>query len=271
MPRILLCTLLLLLLGCEESQRPMGEIVKARALPASADTEAVQQVLPDTTSDRFAYQGPPCGQAVVVEDSLLTKAATGIVHQPVRVELLRCADRGMSIRFSTENQQERTDESWFSDPNAMLADVNFDGHADLWIDVPVAYRARLSRIWLYAPAERRYVWAPAFSSLIQLEVAPEARRLLTHNWNCGCAAECFWFSEYEVRADTLYLVERHEQADCTTYRHWVRDGASLRLVRQMPGREKPELDRLTNPHRYRLINPRPSGPIRYRDSWDSHE
>jgi hypothetical protein len=246
---LLLITVVLATAGCHTDQP--AEKSRVEATPADATrgvtpaagprfakgTLPLPPALPNVPLSDRSSSGLPCERPVVETDTTLATGATGAVRQPVRVRLLRCADRGGSYAFSTSRQEERGTESWMFLPAVLLADLDFDGDADLWATGCSAEgqcRARISDVWLYRAEVGRYVYSPTFSSLEELAVVPAARQLETMVSNCGCAAACHWTEVYDVVGGEPMLAARYERLDCKTYREWERDGDSLRVVCQAP-------------------------------------
>ena len=246
---LLLITVVLATAGCHTDQP--AEKSRVEATPADTtrgvtpaagprfarDTLPLPPALPNVPLSKRFSPDLPCERPVVEADTTLATGATGAVRRPVRVRLLRCADRGGSYAFSTSRQEERGTESWMFLPDVLLADLDFDGDADLWATGCSAEgqcRARISDVWLYRAEVGRYVYSPTFSSLEGLAVVPAARQLEAMVSNCGCAAVCYWHEVHDVVNGAPVLAARYERLDCETYREWVRDGDSLRVVCQAP-------------------------------------
>lgn len=170
-------------------------------------------------------------------------AESAPVPVPVRVTAARCPsgdEDGWSYRFETPRQRTEGRLKMSAPPWVVLADVNFDGYADVWamgFDAVGQGRYRSSEIWLYRPAQRAYVFSQAYSALMDLEVQPDARRLYTSLSNCGAAAACNWTAEYRVNRGRLQLTASYEQqptddAQRIAYRHYEHRGGRLQPVRQ---------------------------------------
>jgi hypothetical protein len=202
----------------------------------SSDNVPVEHALPSP-----AYAGAsPCEVVGIEPDTTLTRAASGEVAVPVRIQLLHCGDRGWSYAFETTRQRGAGSTSLFLAPWVLLADLNFDGHADLWAtgSPDGQGRVRVSDVWLFEADREEYVYAPSFSALENLDLAPAAERIEAGVWNCGCAGGCYYRDVYAVEEGALRRTRRYEQ-DCVAlegdrwgllYREYEREGDSLRVT-----------------------------------------
>lgn len=187
-----------------------------------------------------AYAGASgCEEAGTDLDTTLARSASGTVAAPVRVGLVRCSDQGWSYSFETERQRGAGSVSLFSPPSVLLADLNFDGHSDLWATgYPDGQgRVRTSDVWLFDPERSVFVLDSSFSALPNLDLAPAQRRLAAGVWNCGCGGACYFRDVYAVEGGQPAKMLRYEQ-ECVSvgdgrgvlYREYERSGDSLRVV-----------------------------------------
>ena len=101
-------------------------------MEAYAAAEVPVTVAPAASATPEPYPGgAPCEPVDVNLDTTLTHSASGRVHRPVRVQLLWCPDGGGSYAFETDRQRAAGRLSRFSMPTVLLADLDFDGVADL--------------------------------------------------------------------------------------------------------------------------------------------
>ncbi len=202
------------------------------ALVACARPAAV-----DRAPESPAYSGAfPCEGGEVARDTVLAESVSGAVAQDVRVSLLRCADDGWSYAFAAGRQRGEGALSLFSRPYALLADLDSDGHADLWVTgFPDGQgRVRISDVWLFDPERGAFAFDSSFSALPNLLLAPEAKTLEAGISNCGCGGGCHFASRYAVRGGALVEVEGYRQ-ECLDdkslrYQMFERSGDSLRVV-----------------------------------------
>lgn len=161
-----------------------------------------------------AYRGAAeCTEAESDRGATLTRAVTGTVVESVRVQFVRCSDNGYSYRFETSRQQGEGSVSLFTTPNVVLADLNFDGYADLWVTgYPDGQgRIRTSDVWLYRPDRSVFVLDSAYSSLPNLSVSAASGVLEAGIGNMGCSAACWYSDRYVVGEVGLVPVSRVEQ------------------------------------------------------------
>ncbi len=150
-----------------------------------------------------AYAGATaCEPLGLGRDTTLAEAVTGVVAEPVRIDLVVCADEGWSYAFQTEDQRGEGFVSFVVVPFVLLADLDSDGDADLWFaGFPDGQgRVYTSDVWLFDEDRAAYVFASAFSALPNLELSPSAK-VLQSGSTCGCGASC-WFVD-------RYVIENH--------------------------------------------------------------
>lgn len=164
----------------------------------------------------------------------LDKAATGKVRQ--------AAD----IRYATHDEKQtyqlKIGKQWIpgscsssgtGNLHALLLDMNFDGHADLWVTgyTDSQGRIRCSDVWLWDAPARQYSFNKPLSAIPNLDISIGDQRIKGGIANCGCAAQCFYEDSYAWRADKLIATARREQ-DCERYREYrLNDKNDLIIVK----------------------------------------
>jgi len=181
---------------------------------------------------------PPEGEVWVYTDTTaydtLRTALTGRVMTPVVVAVRRDTTGFKTYTFREEYRYE--DHQTFDTmerhgtwsfvpvgwPDAVLADLNFDGAADLWVRGCASggqCRIYESDVWLYDPtplegddgmlrAGGDYVYSSTLSSLAALSVDPRQELLSASIGNCGGAGNCHLDLVYRLVGDRLQLVGR---------------------------------------------------------------
>ena len=152
----------------------------------------------------------------------LDKAVTGKVSQAAE---LRYANHD-----ETQSYQLKIGKQWVNgncsssgtgNLHALLADMNFDGHADLWITgyTDSQGRVRCSDVWLWDASGKNYSFNKPLSAIPNLNIGMADQRIEGGIANCGCAAQCFYEDSYAWRAKQLITIARREQ-DCERYREY---------------------------------------------------
>ena len=152
----------------------------------------------------------------------LDKAVTGKVSQAAE---LRYANHD-----ETQTYQLKIGKQWINGScsssgtgnlHALLADMNFDGHADLWITgyTDSQGRVRCSDVWLWDASAKKYSFNKPLSAIPNLNIGMADQRIEGGIANCGCAAQCFYEDSYAWRAKQLITIARREQ-DCERYREY---------------------------------------------------
>jgi hypothetical protein len=195
-----------------------------------------------------AYSGAAaCVRAGVDHEATLARSASGAVAAPVHVQITRCKDGGSAYAFETNRQRGEGSMSLNGGPWVLLADLDFDGYADLWATgnpLEGQGRVRTSDVWRFDPGRAAFVYDTAFSALPNLDLAASAHRLIAWVENCGCAGFCHFQVVYTVEKGRPVAALRYEQeclggSDSLVYREYRRDGDSLRLVFETMHPENP--------------------------------
>ena len=164
----------------------------------------------------------------------LDKAVTGKVSQAAE---LRYANHD-----ETQTYQLKIGKQWINGScsssgtgnlHALLADMNFDGHADLWITgyTDSQGRVRCSDVWLWDASGKNYSFNKPLSAIPNLNIGMADQRIEGGIANCGCAAQCFYEDSYAWRANTLITTARRAQ-DCERYREYrLNDKNDLIIVK----------------------------------------
>lgn len=152
----------------------------------------------------------------------LDKAMTGKVSQAAE---LRYANHDETQSYQLKIGKQWVDGSCSSSGtgnlHALLADMNFDGHADLWITgyTDSQGRVRCSDVWLWDASGKNYSFNKPLSAIPNLNIGMADQRIEGGIANCGCAAQCFYEDSYAWRAKQLITIARREQ-DCERYREY---------------------------------------------------
>ena len=162
----------------------------------------------------------------------LEKAATGSVGQAADIRYANHDDR-QTYRLKIGNAWEsgRCRSSGTGNLHALLLDMNFDGHADLWVTgyTDSQGRIRCSDVWLWDAPAKKYRFNKPLSAIPNLDVSVAQKTLEGGIANCGCAAQCFYADRYAWQAGKLLTIARREQ-DCERYREYRLD-AKHALIR----------------------------------------
>lgn len=126
------------------------------------------------------------------------------------------------------------------EPYALFADLNFDGHLDVWVTgfANSQGRSRCSDVWIFNPENKKYEYNSIISKINNLEVAPQEKKLEGGVPNCGCAGQCFFHDTYIWQSETLLKIARREQdcdAETITYQESALLDGSLKIIRQEKG------------------------------------
>jgi hypothetical protein len=169
----------------------------------------------------------------------VNKAVTGKLVRPVLIRFTRLSDKALYYRFTSGAHEHAM--IWPSDtvdtPYVLLADVNFDGYADLWLTgwTEGQGRVRKSAVWLFSPATKQYELHQSLSQIGNLEVDPQGKTLQGGIANCGCAGSCFFYDTYLWQDTSLLPVARREQ-QCVEndlrYREWALMDGALKIVHE---------------------------------------
>jgi hypothetical protein len=164
----------------------------------------------------------------------LDKAATGKVRQAADIRYVNHDEK--------QTYQIKTGKRWMAGScstsgtgnlHALLADMNFDGHADLWVTgyTDSQGRIRCSDVWLWDAQAKQYSFNKALSAIPNLDIDIAGQRIEGGIANCGCAAQCFYEDSYAWRANTLIAIARRAQ-DCERYREYrLNDKNALVIVK----------------------------------------
>ena len=162
----------------------------------------------------------------------LEKAATGSVRQAADIRYANHDDR-QTYRLKIGNAWEsgRCRSSGTGNLHALLLDMNFDGHADLWVTgyTDSQGRIRCSDVWLWDAPAKKYRFNKPLSAIPNLDISVAQKTLEGGIANCGCAAQCFHADRYAWQAGKLLTIARREQ-DCERYREYRLD-AKHALIR----------------------------------------
>ncbi|PHV15967.1 hypothetical protein CSQ90_15790 [Janthinobacterium sp. BJB303] len=152
----------------------------------------------------------------------LDKAATGTVRQAADIRYVN-HDEKQTYRLKTGKQwlNGSCSSSGMGNLHALLLDMNFDGHADLWVTgyTDSQGRIRCSDVWLWDTQAKQYSFNKDLSAIPNLDISIAEQRIEGGIANCGCAAQCFYEDSYAWRAGGLITIARRAQ-DCERYREY---------------------------------------------------
>ena len=152
----------------------------------------------------------------------LEKAVTGKVRQAADIRYAN-HDEKQTYQLKIGKQWIRgsCSSSGTGNLHALLLDMNFDGHADLWVTgyTDSQGRIRCSDVWLWDASAKQYSFNKPLSAIPNLDISIADQRIEGGIANCGCAAQCFYEDSYAWRADKLIATARREQ-DCERYREY---------------------------------------------------
>ncbi|UQV44986.1 hypothetical protein KIV45_25180 [Janthinobacterium lividum] len=152
----------------------------------------------------------------------LDKAATGKVRQAADIRYAN-HDEKQTYQLKIRKQwiPGSCSSSGTGNLHALLLDMNFDGHADLWVTgyTESQGRIRCSDVWLWDASAKQYSFNKTLSAIPNLDINITDQGIAGGIANCGCAAQCFYEDSYAWRADKLIATARREQ-DCERYREY---------------------------------------------------
>ena len=176
-------------------------------------------------------------RAITLHDSV-----SGSVAKPIAMRINTSGDGAESYRIRLGGTWKKG--VWKGsgvDPmHVLLIDMNFDGHADVWVTgfVDGQARERPSDVWLYQPAIKSYRYDPALSALTDIEVDLGAKTIASGVSNCGCGGQCFFHEEYVWVKQALQKTLRNEQ-DCSeetiVYQEWRRSNDAFSMINRVVG------------------------------------
>ena len=152
----------------------------------------------------------------------LEKAVTGKVRQAADIRYANHEEQQTyQLKIGRQWLDGRCSSSGTGNLHALLLDVNFDGHADLWVTgyTDSQGRIRCSDVWLWNAPAQIYVLDTTLSAIPNLNISMADERIEGGIANCGCAAQCFYEDSYAWQAGELIAIARREQ-DCERYREY---------------------------------------------------
>ncbi|WP_219116360.1 hypothetical protein [Janthinobacterium sp. UMAB-56] len=164
----------------------------------------------------------------------LDQAATGKVGQAAAIRYAY-HDEKQTYRLKIGKQwiAGRCSSSGTGNLHALLLDMNFDGHADLWVTGYTDSQARIrcSDVWLWDASAKQYSFNQPLSAIPNLEISIAGQGIEGGIANCGCAAQCFYEDSYAWRENKLIATARRAQ-DCERYREYrLNDKNALIIVK----------------------------------------
>ncbi|MGK5037586.1 XAC2610-related protein [Janthinobacterium sp. LB3P118] len=164
----------------------------------------------------------------------LGKAATGKVRQAADIRYANHDEKQTyQLKIGKQWMPGSCSSSGTGNLHALLLDMNFDGHADLWVTgyTDSQGRVRCSDVWLWDTQAKQYSFNKPLSAIPNLDISIADKRIEGGIANCGCAAQCFYEDSYAWRADKLIATARREQ-DCERYREYrLNDKQDLIIVK----------------------------------------
>ena len=152
----------------------------------------------------------------------LDKAASGKVRQAADIRYVHHDDK-QTYRLNLGKRwvAGSCSSSGTGNLHALLLDMNFDGHADLWVTgyTDSQGRVRCSDVWLWDAPARQYSFNAPLSAIPNLEISMADQAIAGGIANCGCAAQCFYEDSYAWQASKLITIARRAQ-DCERYREY---------------------------------------------------
>ncbi|TNC76533.1 hypothetical protein FHI69_13260 [Janthinobacterium lividum] len=152
----------------------------------------------------------------------IEKAVTGKVWQAADIRYAN-HDEKQTYQLNIGKQwiNGRCSSSGTGNLHALLVDMNFDGHADLWVTgyTDSQERIRCSDVWLWDAPAKQYRFNKLLSAIPNLDISMADQGIQGGIRNCGCAAQCFYEDSYKWQANKLITIARREQ-DCERYREY---------------------------------------------------
>ncbi len=152
----------------------------------------------------------------------LEKAVTGKVRQAADIRYANHDEKQTyQLKIGKQWLNGSCSSSGMGNLHALLVDMNFDGHADLWVTgyTDSQGRIRCSDVWLWDASAKKYSFNKPLSAIPNLDIRIAGQGIEGGIPNCGCAAQCFYEDGYTWRADKLIATARREQ-DCERYREY---------------------------------------------------
>ena len=184
----------------------------------------------------------------------LQKAATGTMRQAADIRYVNHDERQTyQLKIGKAWVSGSCSSSGMGNLHALLVDMNFDGHADLWVTgyTDSQGRIRCSDVWLWDAQAKKYSFNKPLSAIPNLDIRLADQRIEGGIANCGCAAQCFYEDSYAWQANNLITIARREQ-DCERYREYrVNKSNALILVKdEVIDAGKPGQGAMENTHIY---------------------
>ncbi|MCC7703245.1 hypothetical protein IGS59_13390 [Janthinobacterium sp. GW460P] len=162
----------------------------------------------------------------------LDKAATGKVRQAADIRYAnRDETQTYQLKIGKQWVKGRCSSSGTGKLHALLADMNFDGHADLWVTgyTDSQGRVRCSDVWLWDAQAKQYSFNQPLSAIPNLDIDIAEQSIEGGIANCGCAAQCFYEDSYKWQANKLITIARRAQ-DCERYREYRLDNKNALVI-----------------------------------------
>lgn len=196
----------------------------------------------------------------------LDKAATGTLRQAADIRYVTHDERQTyQVKIGKTWVKGGCASSGTGNLQALLADLNFDGHADLWVTgyTDSQGRIRCSDVWLWDAQAKKYTLNTPLSAIPNLNLSMADKRLEGGIANCGCAAQCYYEASYAWQASRLITIARREQ-DCERHREFrLNANNELTLVKDEvidagnPGQQARESSTLFDWQRHAYIMRKP--------------
>lgn len=170
----------------------------------------------------------------------LSQAQSGRVVQVVSVLIRRTSEGDFSYTAQAKHTKFKSHIKFTQAPEIVLADLNFDGFADLWVIGCTSgqCRATQSEVWLYDRTKHTYLFNTVLSKLPNLEIDSATQIIKSGISNMGCAAQAFYHETYRWIGKELQLATRREQ-DCgpneIIYREYVVENGVRRMITEVEG------------------------------------
>lgn len=164
----------------------------------------------------------------------LDKAVTGNVRQAADIRYANHDEKQTyQLKIGRQWIKGKCSSSGTGNLHALLLDMNFDGHADLWITgyTESQGRIRCSDVWLWDAPAKKYRFNQPLSAIPNLDIGTADHSIEGGIANCGCAAQCFYADSYAWQAAKLITIARREQ-DCERYREYrLNDKKELTMIK----------------------------------------